>query len=200
MNQILPGLYVGSLFDALCESKLEKYEITHIVSVHDGARKFSTQRPQLVIKVSDTHNEDMVKLIPVVNDFVHQARCNGGSVLIHCLLGISRSVTLVVAYIMTVTSFGWRHSLNIVRSARHKANPNIGFKKQLQLFENAMLENERTRLKQKFAEQSLLIDDERHCRRLLDSYHRWIQFGDRLCDEQEAIFVQKLADAAEVPV
>lgn len=51
------------------------------------------------------------------------------------LAGVSRSVTLVVAYIMTVTSLGWKEALAAVRVARPCAGPNEGFQRQLQEFE-----------------------------------------------------------------
>lgn len=51
------------------------------------------------------------------------------------LAGVSRSVTLVIAYIMTVTDFGWEDALHTVRAGRSCANPNLGFQRQLQEFE-----------------------------------------------------------------
>lgn len=51
------------------------------------------------------------------------------------LAGVSRSVTLVVAYIMTVTGLGWKEALSAVRVVRPSAGPNLGFQRQLQEFE-----------------------------------------------------------------
>lgn len=56
------------------------------------------------------------------------------------LAGVSRSVTLVVAYIMTVTSLGWQEALAAVRVARPCASPNVGFENQLQEFETTQLQ------------------------------------------------------------
>lgn len=50
------------------------------------------------------------------------------------LAGVSRSVTLVVAYVMTITDLGWEDALAAVRGARTCANPNMGFQKQLEDF------------------------------------------------------------------
>ena len=47
---------------------------------------------------------------------------------------------------MTVTQLGWRDSINAIRGARNCANPNFGFQKQLQDYENEGLEKVRTRL------------------------------------------------------
>ena len=51
------------------------------------------------------------------------------------MAGVSRSVTLVVAYIMTVTGLGWQEALAAVKAARPCAGPNLGFQRQLQEFE-----------------------------------------------------------------
>ena len=59
------------------------------------------------------------------------------------LAGVSRSVTVTVAYIMTVTGLGWRDALNAVRGARRCANPNFGFQRQLLAFEHEGLESVR---------------------------------------------------------
>jgi len=53
--------------------------------------------------------------------------------------GVSRSVTLVVAYIMTATGRGWVESLAAVRAVRPCAGPNLGFLRQLKEFENTEL-------------------------------------------------------------
>lgn len=55
------------------------------------------------------------------------------------LAGVSRSVTVVVAYVMTVTELGWRDSLNAVRGARNCASPNFGFQRQLLEFQHENL-------------------------------------------------------------
>jgi len=55
------------------------------------------------------------------------------------LAGVSRSSTIVVAYLMTVTSMGWQDALRYVRTLRPVVNPNIGFQRQLMHFEHAGL-------------------------------------------------------------
>lgn len=52
---------------------------------------------------------------------------------------MSRSVTVAVAYIMSVTPLNWREALKVVRAGRAVANPNLGFQRQLQDFETYKL-------------------------------------------------------------
>ncbi|XP_008827609.1 dual specificity protein phosphatase 15 isoform X3 [Nannospalax galili] len=48
--------------------------------------------------------------------------------------GISRSTTIVTAYVMTVTGLGWREVLEAIKATRPIANPNPGFRQQLEEF------------------------------------------------------------------
>lgn len=52
---------------------------------------------------------------------------------------MSRSVTVAVAYIMSATNLPWKDALKVVRAGRAVANPNLGFQKQLQDFEDTKL-------------------------------------------------------------
>ena len=51
--------------------------------------------------------------------------------------GISRSVTITAAYIMSVTDINHQEAFQVIRSARNAANPNIGFQRQLYEFETS---------------------------------------------------------------
>lgn len=84
---------------------------------------------------SDTPEQNISQYFPMCNDFIHAARLRDGNVLIHCLAGMSRSVTVSVAYIMSVTQLSWKEALKVVRTGRSVANPNFGFQVQLQDFE-----------------------------------------------------------------
>lgn len=89
----------------------------------------------LCIMASDTPDQNLSQYFSVCNDFIHAARLRDGNVLIHCLAGMSRSVTVAVAYIMSVTQLSWKEALKVVRSGRSVANPNLGFQVQLQDYE-----------------------------------------------------------------
>lgn len=56
---------------------------------------------------------------------------------------MSRSVTVALAYVISVTSLDGRAALQAVRAVRPIANPNDGFLKQLAHFEDHNLEQVR---------------------------------------------------------
>ncbi|XP_060582164.1 dual specificity protein phosphatase 22-like [Ruditapes philippinarum] len=77
---------------------------------------------------------------------------------------------------MTVTKLGWRDALNSIRGARNCANPNFGFQKQLQDWENEGLEEARRKFKNKYPDNA--FDDEKECSALLKCYNHFLMTGE----------------------
>ncbi|XKL62226.1 hypothetical protein PGB90_002059 [Kerria lacca] len=171
---VLPGLYVGNYRDSKDAAQLEKFNITHILSIHDTAKRIFPERHYLCVLASDTPNQNLSQYFSLCNDFIHAARLRNGNVLIHCLAGMSRSVTVTTAYIMTVTDLSWKDALKVVRVGRTVANPNSGFQKQLQEFEMTRLVEERKRLKERFPNVALTESDDHHCQLMLKSYQKLV--------------------------
>lgn len=63
--------------------------------------------------------------------FINEGRKNGENVLVHCAAGISRSSTIVVAYMMAKYGIEFDEAVQRVRSKRGCICPNTGFESQL---------------------------------------------------------------------
>lgn len=144
INKVLPGLYLGNIKDAQDKELLKTHNITHILSIHDNAAPILEDITYLCISASDHSKQNLTQHFKDSIVFIHESRMKGEGCLVHCVAGVSRSVTLVVAYIMTVTGRGWVESLAAVRAARPCAGPNLGFLRQLEEFENTELAQYRT--------------------------------------------------------
>ncbi|XP_067607929.1 dual specificity protein phosphatase 22 isoform X6 [Pseudorca crassidens] len=155
LHRILPGLYIGSFKDARDAEQLSKNQVTHILSVHDSARPALEGVKYLCIPAADSPSQNLTRHFKESIQFIHECRLRGEGCLVHCLAGVSRSVTLVVAYIMTVTDFGWEDALRTVRAGRSCANPNLGFQRQLQEFEEHQVCQFRQWLKEEYGESPL---------------------------------------------
>mmetsp|Transcript_38542 Transcript_38542/g.56570 ORF Transcript_38542/g.56570 Transcript_38542/m.56570 type:complete len:450 (+) Transcript_38542:78-1427(+) len=57
------------------------------------------------------------------------------SVLVHCEMGVSRSTTVVLAYLIRYQNMTKEDAYKLVKNRRPQANPNVGFWKQLGEFE-----------------------------------------------------------------
>uniref|UniRef100_A0A8D0CWY5 Dual specificity protein phosphatase 22 n=1 Tax=Sander lucioperca TaxID=283035 RepID=A0A8D0CWY5_SANLU len=137
--EILPDLYLGNIKDARDRELLAQHNITHILSIHDTAAPILEDMTYLCISAADHSKQNLIQYFRDSIMFIHESRLKGEGCLVHCVAGVSRSVTLVVAYIMTVTGRGWVESLAAVRAARPCAGPNLGFLRQLEEFENTEL-------------------------------------------------------------
>lgn len=60
------------------------------------------------------------------------------AVLVHCASGVSRSVTTVIAWLMTRAPCNLEKALEIVKNGRPCGNPNLGFRYQLSLLEKEL--------------------------------------------------------------
>ena len=69
--------------------------------------------------------------------FIHGERLRGNHVLVHCMAGISRSGTVVTAYIMAVERLAFVAALARAQSRRCIIQPNEGFVAQLIEFEGS---------------------------------------------------------------
>jgi len=87
------------------------------------------------IRVEDVDYANLLVHFPSACRFIDQALNEGGVVLVHCIQGLSRSPTVVAAYLMWSMRIHATQALEIVRNARDQIWPNPGFQEQLVLFE-----------------------------------------------------------------
>ncbi|XP_033915132.1 dual specificity protein phosphatase 22-B [Acipenser ruthenus] len=160
MNKVLPGLYLGNFKDARDREELSKHNITHILSIHDSAAPILQEMTYLCIPAADSPSQNLTQYFKESIKFIHQCRLQKEGCLVHCLAGVSRSVTLVVAYIMTVTDLGWQDALSAVRVARACAGPNAGFLRQLEEFQKNDVHNFRQWLKEEYKQNPFKDDEE----------------------------------------
>ncbi|XP_040000407.1 dual specificity protein phosphatase 22-B isoform X2 [Xiphias gladius] len=167
IDKVLPDLYLGNFKGAYARDReqLARNNITHILSIHDSAAPI-LQMTYLCISAADLPTQNLIQHFKQSIMFMHESRLKGEGCLVHCLAGVSRSVTLVVAYIMTVTGLGWQEALAAVRAVRPCAGPNLGFQRQLQEFEATQADEFREWLRREYEDN--LFNDEADIRDLLD--------------------------------
>uniref|UniRef100_A0A0K0FUZ7 AT07276p (inferred by orthology to a D. melanogaster protein) n=1 Tax=Strongyloides venezuelensis TaxID=75913 RepID=A0A0K0FUZ7_STRVS len=150
MDEIIPNLFVGSLRDSIDINQLAKNKIKRIVSLMSYFSKQNhlhhSNIKVLKIQIEDKCCQDILKFVPMINTFIHEGRMNNEAVLIHCFVGVSRSVTVAALYILSVTTISYNSVLSLISSKRLSASPNIGFLMQLRKFSLDLRDNEYRRL------------------------------------------------------
>jgi len=126
-------LYLSDLPGAMSTEIRESLEITHILSVCPNFP--STGPNHLQISVLDTEHENLLIHLPKACHFIQNSLDGGGRVLVHCVMGVSRSSTVVSAYLMWTRHWTAAEAISFVQKRRPCIHPNYGFIRQLQAFQ-----------------------------------------------------------------
>jgi protein-tyrosine phosphatase len=156
VHQIADRLYLGSIGAALNLPELLSVGITHILCTATGVRSMHPDKfVYRTLTVLDSHSESLIDHFP---DSIHWIECVlreniSRKILVHCFAGRSRSVAIVLAYLMYKLRIPLSVALLHVRQFRTNANPNMGFINQLKAFEQELFTSKRS-----FAFDTLLDD------------------------------------------
>nr|XP_058155084.1 dual specificity protein phosphatase 13 isoform X3 [Dasypus novemcinctus] len=146
VNEVWPNLFLGDAYAARDKSTLAQLGITHIVNVAAGkcqvdtGAKFYRGMPleYYGIEADDNPFFDLsVYFLPVaryIRDALSDPR---GRVLVHCAMGVSRSATVVLAFLMICENMTLVEAIQVVQAHRDIC-PNSGFLRQLQVLDNRL--------------------------------------------------------------
>lgn len=85
----------------------------------------------VLMRMSDSVDCNVLEHAQKAFDFIQRVENLGGRVLVHCVAGVSRSITIVLMYLIAVHSLRLRHAWEYVVSVRPFISPNEGFRLQL---------------------------------------------------------------------
>lgn len=92
----------------------------------------------LKIDITDDPSSNIYKHFHECIDFIENAKSTNGRVYVHCLAGISRSTSIVIAYLMNSQKIYYKQAFNFVKEKRPNVKPNQGFVMQLREFEKEL--------------------------------------------------------------
>lgn len=131
-------LYLSDLSTVQAPGTLRYLGITHVVSAleADVSRSFDTSVVFMHVPIRDSLDTDIARWFDCVVNFIYGALAANqrNRVLVHCFQGVSRSVTLVCAYLVATTTMRATETIEYVRSKRGIVAPNAAFRQQLILW------------------------------------------------------------------
>jgi predicted protein tyrosine phosphatase len=150
MSPIVDRLYVGSSFDAACYDELQRNAITHVVNATHNLPHFF-EAPAEAAAAPPAEGARVVTYVRVATDDTHRDRVDihafdraaqfiaralreeaDGAVLVHCMMGRSRSVAVVCYYLYVYHGLSVRAAYRLVRARRPCANINLNFLQDLE--------------------------------------------------------------------
>jgi dual specificity phosphatase 12 len=143
MNQLLQDrqLYIGGLKAVDNLDTLARAKVTHILSVleydHCDYEEYSDYK-RLLVQIADDPSENLLQHLPTTNNFLDAALSQGGTVLIHCAMGVSRSASVLCAFLMHRKRLSPKQALEEVRTSRPFCDPIEGFMEQLDIYDKML--------------------------------------------------------------
>lgn len=148
------ALYVGGLVAAMDTDLLQKHQITHLVQVMDASWPCPTPSPTADgncsitktgghdiildvhrIDILDNVSADIRQHLDGACTYIEQTLNNGSNVLVHCHQGVSRSPSIVIAYLIRHHNMTFDDARALVKKRRPCIDPNPGFVDTLRLWE-----------------------------------------------------------------
>ncbi|KAB0341527.1 hypothetical protein FD754_018453 [Muntiacus muntjak] len=144
--QILPNLYLGSARDSANVESLAKLGIRYILNVTPNLPNLFEKNGDFHYKqipISDHWSQNLSQFFPEAIAFIDEALSQNYGVLVHCLAGVSRSVTVTVAYLMQKLHLSLNDAYDLVKRKKSNISPNFSFMGQLLDFERSLQLEER---------------------------------------------------------
>ena len=120
-TKIADGLLLAGFEESFDRAALATHGVTHVLNVADEC-EVSCRVDLTYAKVGairdDCEDDDMSAILPDCLAFVDGCMHGRGCVLVHCLEGKSRSVCVVLAYLVRRCGVAWDDALGRVLRAR----------------------------------------------------------------------------------
>jgi len=107
-------------------------------SSHDASWRIKYKR----LAASDNASQNLAQYFLEAFEFIEEALRQQSAVLIHCQAGISRSSTILIAFIMYRSTLSMLQAYKFVKSKRQIISPNLNFMGQLLEFEQKLQRGE----------------------------------------------------------
>lgn len=139
-NLVHPHVWISN-FSSVCDlPPLQDRGIEHVICAVLGIDPlFPKHLRYTCLDLRDTDDEDIMQYFDRVADLIHEDVRREKSVIVHCRVGISRSVTLVAAYLIKYHGMSSARAIQTIQESRPCANPIPAFRRQLYAYERNIL-------------------------------------------------------------
>lgn len=123
-NHIVDNIYLGGAHNAANYNCLKYYNIDIIVNATKDISNYFPEYFTYIRYPLYDNNEDDIK--PYLEDFYQTVVQNPNkNILVHCLMGASRSASFVIYYMMRRYNMDYMQSLDFLRKKRSIVNPSL---------------------------------------------------------------------------
>ncbi|XP_062383070.1 dual specificity phosphatase 29-like isoform X1 [Sardina pilchardus] len=152
MDEVVPRIYIGDMYAAKDKRLLQGHNISYVLNAAHGKYNVNTgasfYRDTKItyhgVEAFDMSSFDLSPFFYSAATFIKNAMDTpGGKVLVHCAMGLSRSSSLVLAYLMIHENKTLPDAIKAVAENRNIC-PNQGFLEQLRQLDKELYSQRRT--------------------------------------------------------
>jgi len=139
-TKVADFLFLGNINDAANAETLTALGIDHVLNVTavTPSYKMSNKITYKQLLAADNGSQNIKQYFDEAFLFIDAAKKSGGSVLIHCQAGVSRSPTIAIAYLIKYFSMKMLDAYQYIKIRRSIISPNLNFMGQLLEFEQSI--------------------------------------------------------------
>ena len=136
-TEIFNWLYLGTFSNACDIKELRRLKVNYVLNVANECinKKLPKDIKELHLKIKDSDDFELYNYFDEANEFINKCKEEGNSLLVHCKLGISRSASFIIAYLIKFNKMSAKEAFEFVKEKRNQVKPNEGFINQLQEYE-----------------------------------------------------------------
>lgn len=137
-----PVIYLGTCNQAKNLETYEKLQISSIINLSmDKQLNLPAGLDDLTIVLPDEKDSDISQYFSETTEFIKKRVTEdwNGNLFIFCQMGISRSSTVLIAFLISFYKISLLDAVDKLREVRSIVKPNVGFLRQLQQWEKSKL-------------------------------------------------------------
>jgi protein-tyrosine phosphatase len=139
-DEVYPNIYIGDLSSSMSTNTLKYKNIKNILTVmNGGVENYPDDLNYKIIHINDDWWVNIEEHFDEGVKFIKDTLDRNEKVLVHCKRGVSRSVTMVLAYLISEKNMSVTEAMLRVKSKRQIALPNSGFLKQLMHYKKTII-------------------------------------------------------------
>ena len=135
-SKIFDWLFLGCYRNAIDRQEIKDLGINYVLNcAMECLESFPPTVKYCHLKLNDMPLFKIIPYLERATSFINQAQINGGKILVHCQMGISRSTSCVIAYMIKYMGYTAMDALEFIKKKRSIVMPNFGFMQQLMNYE-----------------------------------------------------------------
>jgi len=142
MTEIIPRIYLGNAYNARDYYTLKEKNVKLIINcTKEFPNNFQNDFEYMNVPIFDENNVNISDYFDTISNKINEVYTNdpSASILIHCFMGASRSVAILISYLIMYHNMTVDLALEYIEKRRYFVNLNIDF--YFQLLEYQMNKN-----------------------------------------------------------